>query len=107
MKSRLYWIEDWRKCTRECGYRIDSLAKKTRASERQLRRFFLERFGTAPKAWVDKLLADDAIAQLSEGRKMREVSRRLGIGRVSKLIATIKRVYGQTPRELGATRCRK
>jgi AraC-like DNA-binding protein len=98
MSSRLDCFHNWEALAAEAGYQPLGLAERCQVSERQLRRFFLERFGTTAQNWVSQLRLKKAVMLICSGHSVKLTAFELGFKQPSHFCRVFKRVYGMTPR---------
>jgi AraC-like DNA-binding protein len=95
-QSRLEWIKDWEAEARNANYQACVLVKRLTVSERQLRRYFVRRFGMPTQTWMDHLRLRKSIELLQSGRSVKEIAFSLGYKHSSRFCEAFKREYGTT-----------
>jgi AraC-like DNA-binding protein len=99
MISCLASIRNWNDLAREAVFEVGKLAALCRVSDRQLRRYFISRFGKNPKAWLDEARLREAARLLAEGETLKGVTYALGFVHAAHFCRTFKRHYHITPRQ--------
>ena len=97
MASRLDCIADWSKLAADAKFRVTNLAKDCGVSERQLRRYFLQRFGKSPREWMADARLGKALAMLATGKTVKEIAVQTGFNHSSSLTRSFKQHYKATP----------
>jgi AraC-like DNA-binding protein len=97
MTSQLDRIKDWNSLAAECNYRVDAMARKGGVSARTLRRYFHEKFGTSPKAWVDVRRLEGAMDEISNGSLVKTAAADFYFKQRSHLWKVCKRITGKSP----------
>jgi AraC-like DNA-binding protein len=100
VNSRLDRVRDWPGRARDAKYQLQALARISKVSERQLRRFICERFETRAKHWLDGLRADAAKEDFARGELAKAASCDVRFNHASNFTRFLKRVTGQTPQNL-------
>ena len=103
MHSRLDFITDWNVIVQEARYEPSKVAGKCKVSLRQLERFFLERFGVTPKAWMDELRINQAIELIAAGESVKSTAFKLGFKQASHFSRVFKHLAGMSPRAFAST----
>jgi transcriptional regulator GlxA family with amidase domain len=98
MSSRLDGVQDWEELAAAAKYRASQLARRCQISDRQLRRFFLEKFGVTPQDWISQLRLRKAPLLISTGQSIKVTAFELGFKQPSHFCREFKRVYGSSPR---------
>ena len=98
MAKRLDLISDWKNLVKESCYNLSSIADKCNISDRHLRRYFLDKFGSTPQRWVQDQRMKEATKLLSNGMSIKEVSYELCYKQVSHFSREFKRFYGFAPK---------
>lgn len=97
MASRLDYVGDWTKSAADAKFRVTKLAKNCGVSERQLRRYFVERFGKSPREWIAIVRLGKAQALLASGKTVKEIAAQTGFNHSSNLTRSFKQHYKATP----------
>lgn len=97
MASRLDCINDWSKLAADAKFRVTKLAKGCGVSERQLRRYFLERFGKSPREWIAAARMSQVRSLLTTPKTVKEISVQAGFNHQSSLTRSFKQQYKATP----------
>ena len=97
MASRLDCIEDWGKRSAQAHFRVTELAKDCGVSERQLRRYFLERFGQSPRKWLADARLNGVKSLLAQGKLVKEIAAQAGFNHQSNFSRSFKQHYNATP----------
>ena len=97
MRSRLDRIKDWNELGKNANYDAPTLAGLCRVTLRHLQRFFKERFGQAPQAWLDQLRLSHARDYLKSGLSIKETAFMLHFKCVSHFSRQFKMHHGRTP----------
>ena len=74
MNSHLDRIDDWPSLARAAHYRSEELASLADFSLRQLERYFAERFGKPPRAWLKELRLQEENFRLQAALKRLSVA---------------------------------
>jgi len=98
MSSRLDCVQDWEELAAEAKYEASKLAQRCQISDRQLRRFFLEKFGVTAQDWISQLRLRKAPLFISTGHSIKVTAFELGFKQPSHFCREFKRVYGLSPR---------
>ena len=98
MKSRLDQVRDWPALAKTAKYQLKALARISKVSERQLRRYLWERFQKAPKHLLDAWRAEVARQDLDRGELVKAASNSACFSSSSNFNRFYKRVTGITPR---------
>jgi len=81
---------------------VGDICKATGLAERTLRRAFLERFGIAPKSYLQRLRlsrARDQLSTLSTGNSITDVANNLGFWHMGNFARDYRRLFGELPSE--------
>ena len=97
MASRLDCVTDWSKLAADAKFRVTKLAKDCGVSERQLRRYFLERFGQSPREWIAAARLGNAHALLAKGKMVKEIATQAGFNHPSNFTRSFKQHYKVSP----------
>jgi len=95
--SRLDLIDDWENLAQAAQFVVSRLAALCKVSERQLRRYFQQRFHVRPSQWLEELRLNEAIKRLAHDEPMKAITENLGFGHVSHFCRVFKRRYHMTP----------
>ncbi len=98
MVTRLDYIKNWDEFAFASNYQISIMAAKARISERQLRRYFLEKFGMTTRTWLEMLKMKQAPMLLAKGLFIKEVSQALNYKQTSQFSKAFKHAYGRSPK---------
>ena len=60
MSSRLDHIKDWKALAAKANYKLGTMARMCQVSDRQLRRYFQNKFACGAKVWIDATRAEAA-----------------------------------------------
>jgi AraC-like DNA-binding protein len=97
MNSRLDSINDWDDRARKAKYRVSLLAKQCGINERQLRRYFLSKFGCSPHVWMTERKFESVRSELSRGDLIKEVAATAGFSQSSNFSRQFKQLYRVPP----------
>lgn len=97
MASRLDYIGDWDTRSARAHFRVTKLAKDCGVSDRQLRRYFLKRFGKSPREWMALGRLEGARSLLATGKSIKEVAAQSGFNHQSNFSRSFKHHYKATP----------
>lgn len=97
MASRLDTVADWSKLAGDAKFRVTKLAKDCGVSERQLRRYFLERFGKSPRQWMTAARMGQVRTLLTTAKTVKEISVKAGFNHQSSLSRSYRHHYNATP----------
>jgi AraC family transcriptional regulator, regulatory protein of adaptative response / DNA-3-methyladenine glycosylase II len=100
MKSRLECIIDWELRAEQARYRVANLSEVCGVTNRQLRRFFHEKFGCSPHAWMITKRLEKTKSVLTEGKLIKEVAFEAGFSQQENFSRQFKQYYGVPPSEL-------
>ena len=103
MTSRLDCIKDWDREAREAHFCVATLAKRCRATDRQLRRYFRQQFGQSPHAWMAGKRLENARVLLANGALIKEIACEAGFSNPQNFSRQFKEHYKLSPRDLRAT----
>jgi len=81
---------------------VGDICKATGSAERTLRRAFLERFGIAPKVYLQRLRlsrARDQLSTLSTDNRIADVANNLDFWHMGKFARDYRRLFGELPSE--------
>src|SRR6266496_4188376 len=95
--SHLNAVSEWCPLARTALYDAAELARLCQVSQRQLQRFFHERFGRTPQQWLNEKRLHDAPDLLLTLKHVKPAAYELGFRHPSHFIRKFKRVYGYTP----------
>ena len=102
--SRLDIITDWETRAEVVGFRVSELAQGCGVTDRQLRRYFLVKFGSSPRKWLIGLSVQRAQSLLARsGFLVKEVAAFAGFNYPGNFSRRFKRIYKSAPR---ICRCR-
>jgi AraC-like DNA-binding protein len=97
--SRLDAATEWEKEARAARYAVTPLAKALGVSRQHLRRYFIERWGFAPKGCLERLRIDDAIVRLRQRKPIKVVAAELGFDCESHFARAFRQHCGCSPHE--------
>jgi len=97
--SRLDFISDWGFRAEQVRFNVAALARGCGVTDRQLRRYFLTRFGSTPHAWMTLARLQKVQPLLSEGALVKEVAVEAGFSRQTNFTRQFKRYYNANPRQ--------
>jgi transcriptional regulator GlxA family with amidase domain len=97
MSSRLDYIDNWDQLATHAHFRVAELARNCGVSERQLRRYFLQRFGISPRDWIMKVRLSRVRGLLAAGKSVKEVAAQVGFNHQSNFSRSFKQHYNATP----------
>src|SRR5947208_1209385 len=97
MSSRLLRINDWERLALEAEFRPAQMAALCPASQRQLARFFAEKFGKTPELWCRQLRCRCAMELLGKGYSNKAVVQELFFASESHLCHEFQALLGKTP----------
>jgi AraC-like DNA-binding protein len=97
MASRLDYVDDWNKLAARARFQVTRLAKDCGVSERQLRRYFLKRFGASPRKWLVSARLGAVKPLLATGKSVKEVAAEAGFNHQSNFARSFKNYYKATP----------
>lgn len=97
MASRLDTVTDWSKLAADAKFRVTKLAKGCGVSERQLRRYFLDRFGKSPRQWIAAARMGQVRTLLTTATTVKEIAVKAGFNHQSSLTRSFKMHYNATP----------
>jgi AraC-like DNA-binding protein len=100
VSKKLDQIQDWNLLAVQNGFRLKAMAAACAISERQLRRYFQDKFRVNPKLWLDTCRALAAVERLRAGDQAKKVSADLGFLQRSHFSRFLKRVHGATPKNV-------
>jgi len=95
--SHLDAVSEWISLARTARYDAAELAGLCKGSQRQLQRFFHERFGRTPRQCLNEMRLRDAPDLLLTTKHVKPAAYELGFRHPSHFIRKFKRVYGYTP----------
>jgi AraC-like DNA-binding protein len=97
MGSRLDYIKDWESEATRARYRVAELAAHCGVTQRQLRRYFWEKFGVSPHLWMARQRAAWIKARLSHGALIKEIAAEAGFSRQENFSRYFKKHHNVTP----------
>ena len=95
--SRLDRITDWEALIERAGYRVGTLADQVGVTERQLRRYFLARFGQTPHSWITERRLHAVTASLTKGDSVKVAALNAGYSQQGNLARQFKQYYHISP----------
>ena len=101
MNGRLQWIKQWEELARQANWSAAALAEKCDVSLRTLERYFTEKTGKCPQAWLCELRQQQAIELLRRGCKVKETAEFLGYKHATHFSREFKKHWGHAPTESG------
>jgi two-component system response regulator YesN len=96
-RSRLDSVTDWEARAKLVKYRVSVLADQLHVSERQLRRFFLNRRGKAVHVWLRELRLMRAAAELQQGKYVKEAAELAGFKHQPNFSRSFAYAFGLPP----------
>ena len=99
MNSRLDRVQDWMEIAVKTGFRIEAVARELHVSTRSLHRYIRERFGKAPKRWIDELRVAHAASELEHSKSAKTAMVAARYAHESSFCRFFKRVTGATTRK--------
>ena len=103
MTSRLDCVRDWERAAREAHYCVASLASRCQTTERQLHRYFRQKFGFSPHAWMAAKRLEEARVLLTHGKLIKQIAYETGFSSPQNFSRQFKRHYKLSPQDLRAT----
>jgi AraC-like DNA-binding protein len=100
MSSRLDCVTDWDNLADLAKYRVATLAGRCRVTERQLRRYFRDRFHASPHSWMTAKRLQKSRVRLSQGASVKEASAEAGFQRQENFSRRFKAYYKVNPSDL-------
>ena len=97
MSSHLDNVKDWEEQAVRAKYRVSTLAKMCSITERQLRRYFQEKFRSAPYAWITKRRLKRIKSLLVQDVAIKQLAIDAGFSQTSNFSRLYKKFYGTTP----------
>ena len=95
-------VGNWTELGQLARYDATGLARLTKVHVRQLQRFFHERLGISPQAWLNRLRLFEAKRLVLEGNSTKEIAFTLGFKQSSHFCREFRRTYGVSPHHLSA-----
>jgi AraC-like DNA-binding protein len=83
VSSRLDTIANWPDRASRSGYRLSPLAKDCGVSERQLRRYFLQKFQCNPHQWMNERRFEWVLAAIAKGELAKNLVQQAGFSHPS------------------------
>lgn len=93
-------MDNWAELGRRARYDATGLAKLAKVHVRQLQRFFRQRLGGSPQAWLNQFRLFEAKRLVLQGASTKEISFELGFKQTSHFCREFRRAYGNSPRRL-------
>ena len=107
MGGSLTLVENWTDLAEQARYRCDLLAIAVGIGERQLERFFTERFHQSPKKWMQQQRMTLACNLLVHGYSTKAVAHDLFFSSAAHFCTEFKKQLGLAPQHfVRATKCR-
>ena len=103
MNSKLDSITDWMPLFEQAHYRADELPALVQSSDRNLRRFFKERYGKPVQQLIDESRGKKAKLLLLGGMDEKTIINVLGFRTVQHFSRTFKERFGITPTQFRRT----
>jgi len=100
MSSRLDHITDWENRAEQVGFRIAALARQCGVTDRQLRRYFLHKFGSPPHVWITLKRLERIRPLLSQGELIKQVAAMAGFSQLANFSRRFKNCYNAAPSTL-------
>lgn len=97
MGSRLDRITDWNLRASAARFRVALLAKNCGVTERQLHRYFLVRFGSSPREWMNSQRLEQVKHLLLEGKLVKEAAAEAGYNQPSSFTRQFTRKFNAPP----------
>jgi transcriptional regulator GlxA family with amidase domain len=97
MGSRLDQIQNWPELARLAGYSASKLAKNCDVSLRTLQRFFPDKMGKTPKAWLAEQRQLDAVEVLKKCSCVKQAASNLGYKHTHHFSRDFKDYWGYCP----------
>jgi AraC-like DNA-binding protein len=94
MSSRLDRITNWAQRARQSGYRVSTLAEDCGVTERQLRRYFLEKFQCSPHEWMSDRKFEWVCAALASGELAKNLFQQAGFSHPSHFSRALRQHRG-------------
>ena len=96
--SRLDIVTDWETRAEIVGFRVSDLALGCGVTDRQLRRYFLVKFGSSPRKWLIDLKLQKAHPLLARGGFLvKEVAAFVGFTYPGNFTRRYKRAFNAAP----------
>jgi AraC-like DNA-binding protein len=95
--SRLDKFQDWEGMVQHSNWCAAALAKQCRVSVRTLERYFRQKMGRSPKAWLDEQRQRKAVELLSRGLSVKETAICLGYKHSTHFSREFKKYWGLCP----------
>jgi len=105
MASHLDHITNWNVRAGQARFTVRNLAALCQVSNRQLERFFKQRFEQSPELWLKHVRLWRAQALLADGLSVKETAYAVGFKQVSHFCREFKRLTGITPFTFEMTDC--
>ena len=100
MSSRLDAITDWANRAERAHFRVATLADLCEVTERQLRRYFLTKFGMSPNRWLTGARMELVPPLLQRGQSVKEIAAQIVFSQPGNLTRRFKQRYKVTPSSL-------
>ena len=97
MGSRLDRITDWEERARRVAYQTSTLARDIKTTPRHLQRYFLDRFGMSPRAWLRRMQMIEARQLLASDHRVKETAQQVGFRNATHFSRAFKREHGINP----------
>ena len=97
MGSRLDYVRDWEHQAKQAHFKVIKLAAQCGVTERQLRRYFQEKFGASPHHWMARRRTAEAKRLLAQGLSVKEVAATAGFSRQENFSRHFKKHSSVTP----------
>lgn len=99
MSGRLSKIEDWEQLAKEAKFRPGQVAALCGVSDRQLERYFKERFNTTPGQWLRRCRCRFAQALIAQGFASKAVAADLHFASSAHFCREFKKEFGSAPQD--------
>jgi len=97
MNSRLHRIQNWPELARQAQWSAALLAKQCKVSARTLERYFHEKMGVCPHAWLFEQRQRQAVELLRDGSSVKETAIILGYKSATHFSRDFKKHFGHSP----------
>jgi AraC-like DNA-binding protein len=100
MASRLDCVGDWEREAAKAKYRVAALAAQFGITERQLHRFFKQKFGISPHAWMMQVRMARSHDALLKGALVKEAAAEAGFQYQENFSRQFKIFYKIKPKDV-------